>query len=82
MNITLYKADWEPFEDCSVILDYPVDTVLIESADCTLEVTQSITGTQVTIKRGSTRIVNEAVVEEKPSRLYHIVVENGKLKVQ
>ena len=61
---------------------HEVDAVLVEAADCTLDVTESITGTQVTIKRGSARIVNEAVAEEKPSRLYHIVVENGTLKVQ
>ena len=54
---------------------HEVDAVLVEAADCTLEVTESITGTQVTIKRGSARIVNEEVVEEKPSRPYHWVYE-------
>ena len=71
MKITLYRADWEPFKDCSAILDYPVDTVLIEDAGCTLEVTESITGTKITIKQGSARIVNMAVVDEKLSSLYH-----------
>ena len=53
MNITVYRADWEPFKDCSEILDYPVDTVLIEAADCTLEVTQSEDGTQVEVLNGT-----------------------------
>ena len=76
MKITLFQKDWEEGRKGVI------STVHIEDAGCTLEVTESITGTQVTIKRGSARIVNEAVVEEKPSRLYHIVVENGTLKVQ
>ena len=53
MEVTLYRADWEPFKDCRVILDYPVDAVLIEAAGCTLEVTQSPDGTQVEVLNGT-----------------------------
>ena len=54
-----------------LIVEDSVGTVHIEAAGCTLEVTESVTGTQVAIKSGSAHIVNMAVVDDKPSRLYH-----------
>jgi len=54
-----------------LIVEDSIDAVHIEASGCTLEVTESVTGTQITIKQGSARIVNMAVVEDKPSRLYH-----------
>ena len=57
MEITLYRSDWEPFKDCSAILDYPVDAVLIEVAGCTLEVTPTEAGAQVKVLTGKPDII-------------------------
>jgi len=54
-----------------LIVEDSIDTVNIEAPGCTLEVTESVAGTQVAIKQGSARIVNMAVVEDNLSHLYH-----------